>query len=365
MRVAVDGIPLLGARTGVGEVTDGIIRALARRDDVEVCVYAITRTGRTQLHDAVPPDVSLATSRFPARVAHWLWARVPYPHVEHWTGPVDIVHATNFLAPPARVPTIVTVHDLGFVRYPELCLPEALHYRGGIAAALERGAVLHTPSEYVAAEARAEFGVEAERVVAIPNGLPPVTGGDPYSGRRIASSDRYLLALGTVEPRKNLPRLVRAFDAVAAADPDLGLVIAGADGPDSDRLTAAVEACTASGRVRRLGYVSIEERRDLLAGASVFAYPSLYEGFGLPPLEAMAVGVPVLAADTGSLPEVLGDAAVLVDPEDVDGIAGGLHQLLNDEALRLELVARGRERSKSFDWDATAARLVELYRELI
>jgi glycosyltransferase involved in cell wall biosynthesis len=178
----------------------------------------------------------------------------------------------------------------------------------------------------------------------------------------LAGAERFVLALGTVEPRKNLPTLVRAFDRVADDDPNLTLVVAGPDGWDRDAFTAAWSAARHRERVWRLGYVTEDERRDLLAGATVFAYPSVYEGFGHPPLEAMAAGVPVVAADAGALPEILGDAAVLVDPSDVDAIADGLHRVIHDASLRATLTARGTERAGRFSWDDAAPEFVDLYR---
>jgi glycosyltransferase involved in cell wall biosynthesis len=195
-------------------------------------------------------------------------------------------------------------------------------------------------------------------------GVPPVDAGDAAVGRRIAGTDRYVLALGTVEPRKDLPTLVAAFDAVAAGDGDLRLVVAGPDGWGVDAYQAAVDAAHHADRVVRLGWVEPPARAGLLAGASAFAYPSLYEGFGYPPLEAMSVGVPVVATTAGSLPEVLGDAAVLVAPRDTDALAGALAEVLTDAGVRDALVARGRERVARYSWDRCAEGLVAVYRDM-
>jgi glycosyltransferase involved in cell wall biosynthesis len=195
--------------------------------------------------------------------------------------------------------------------------------------------------------------------------VPEVHDGDAARGRALARRDRYVLALGTVEPRKNLTTLVRAFDRLAADDTDLGLVLAGPPGWDAARVQAAIDASDARERVLQTGFVADGDRADLLAGATVFAYPSVYEGFGFPPLEAMACGVPVVAGDAGALPEVLGDAALLVEPTDVDALATAIRDLVaagpNERATR---VARGHERVARYDWDTTAARMVELYRSM-
>lgn len=342
-----------------------MLTALSVRDDVAPVAYALTWRGRHDLARSLPPGVTAATARLPARMVRGLWSRgLGFPSVEHWTGPVDVVHALNFVAPPARVPVIVMVHDLTFVRFPGLCTPDTLRSGDLVRRAVARGAVVHTPSEFVAGEVRDAFAVPAERVVAIHSGIAPVTGGDAAGGARLADGKRYVLALGTVEPRKNLPALVRAFTAVAATDPDVRLVVAGPDGWDRDQFATAVAESPSRNRIVRLGYVTEDARRDLLAGATVFAYPSRYEGFGLPPLEAMAAGVPVVAAAAGALPEVLGDAARFIDPTDDLDLAGAISDLLDDSATRDELVRRGREQVARYSWTGTADAVVDLYRSL-
>jgi glycosyltransferase involved in cell wall biosynthesis len=293
-----------------------------------------------------------------------LWQRLPEPRIERWTGPVDVVHALNFVAPPARAPVVVMVHDLTFVRYPELCTPDTLRYPAAIRRAIARGAHVHVPSDFVGGEVQEEFGVGPDRVTRIHSGVSPTAGGDARAGRHLAGGERFVLALGTVEPRKGLPALVAAFDAVAAADRDVRLVVAGPDGWGTDAFTASVARARHRDRVHRLGWVDERDRRDLLAGAAAFAYPSLYEGFGLPPLEAMAAGTPVVATRVGAIPEVVGDAAELVDPDDVDGLAAGLRLVLEDDGRRATLVARGIERAAGFTWERAAARAVDLYRSL-
>jgi glycosyltransferase involved in cell wall biosynthesis len=363
LRLAVDGTPLLGQATGVGEVAYGLLDTLSGRDDIDLVAYALTFRGRHHLADRIPAGVHAAVRPIPARLVRNLWLRTDMPHVERWTGPVDVVHAT-FIGPPARSPVVVTIHDLTFVRFPELCTPDTLQYGRLVRRALDRGAVVHATSGFVAAEVREHFGIDDARIAQIPLGVRPSGGGDPQRGRRLAGADSYVVALGTVEPRKNLPVLVRAFDAIAARDPELRLVVAGADGWGADELRAAWDAAKHGDRVVRLGYVSDAERRDLLAGARVLAYPSIYEGFGLSPLEAMGAGVAVVAARAGALPETLGDAAELVDPADVDELAAALDRVVHDDQLRRALVDRGCRRVERYRWPQIAPRFVELYTSL-
>ena len=364
LTVALDATPLLGPRTGIGEVVAGILGPLAARPDLRLRAYALTLRGRRDLAAALPAGVGAATRAVPARWVRRRWRHSDRPGVERWTGAVDLVHATNYVAPPARVPVLVSVYDLTVLRYPELCAPDTLEYPTLLRRALDRGATLHAPSTAIAAELVDALGAPADRVVTVPLGLPEVHGGAPRRGHRLAGSDRYVLALGTVEPRKNLPALVAAFDAIADAHPDLHLVHAGGDGWDEGAFDLAVTRSPHHARIRRLGYVDAATRADLLAGATAFAYPSRYEGFGFPPLEAMAVGVPVVATAVGSLPEVLGDAARLVPDDDAAALAAALEVLLTDDAERATRTAAGRTRAAGYSWAATADRLAAVYRDL-
>jgi len=362
LRVALDGTPLLGPRTGIGEVVAGLLPRVADDPTIDCHAYALTWRGRNALAAALPTGVRAATRPIPARLVRAGWLRSSWPRIETWTGRVDVVHATNYVPPPSRAPVVVSVYDLGFVRFPELVTPDALQYPELLRRGFARGAVAHATSDYVAAEIRAEFGLPDERVVRVYPGIPPITGGDAAAGRRAAGVERYLLALGTIEPRKNLPVLVEAFDAVAAADPDVTLVVAGQDGWGTEAFTAACTRAANRDRIRRLGYVDDATRADLLAGAAVLAYPSRYEGFGFPPLEAMVAGVPVVASTAGAVPEIAGDAALLVDPDDTDGLAAALLRALGDDDTRAGLIQRGHAQRGRFSWDASVAGMLALYR---
>ena len=361
LRVAVDGTPLLGVRTGIGYTTAALIVALSGRDDLDLVVYAITLRGRSQLAAMTPAGVRTGTRAIPARLVRTLWQHTETPRIERWTGPVDVVHGTNFVAPPAEAPAIVTVHDLAFARYPDLTGRDAHDYGTLIRRALDRGAIVHTVSDYVAAGVQEEFGLAPERVVRIYPGLHARDTGNPERGRAIAGAQRYMLFVGQIEPRKNIPRLVRAFLDVADADPDLHLVLAGPPGPDTAKVEALIRDGRHGDRVRVTGYVSDPARLDLLAGSTLFAFPSLDEGFGHPPLDAMAAGVPVVAASAGAIPEVTGDAALLVDPTDVTALADGIDQVLRDESLRDALIERGNRQWRKYTWDTTACELTALY----
>jgi glycosyltransferase involved in cell wall biosynthesis len=278
---------------------------------------------------------------------------------------VDVVHGPNFVVPPAwRARELVTVHDLTVMRHPELCTDDTLEFPHLLRRALRRGAWVHTVSDFVRDEVIDLLSVPPDRVVVIPNGVTAAPPGDAARGRTLATSERYILAIGTIEPRKDFPRLVDAFDRLAADQPDVKLVVAGPEGWGAEQFRRTVRRADHRDRVVRLGWVTDADRNALLRGATVFAYPSLYEGFGLPPLEAMSAEVPVVTTRTGGITEVVGDAAVLVPPGDTEALAAGLAKVLADEGLADDLRARGTANLARFSWDRTAAELGALYHRL-
>jgi glycosyltransferase involved in cell wall biosynthesis len=365
-RVAVDLTSLLDRLTGVGVFVRDLTTHLATRPDVSLTGYAVTWRGRHRLADVAPPGVAIVDRPMAARPLHELWRRIDHPRIDHWIGRHDAVWGPNYVVPPTRAGALVTVHDLTTVHYPELADGFTLAYPDLVRRAIGRGAWVHTPSAFVRDEVIAHFGAEPDRVVAIPHGVatPPAAAcsgrGSRGEGARLAGGGRYVLAVGTVEPRKDLPTLVAAFDALARDDPQLRLVIAGADGWGAEALTRAIAAARHGDRVVRPGWVDDAGRAALLREATVFAYPSRYEGFGLPPIEAMAAGVPVVATRAGSLPEVCGDGADLVPPQNAEALAAALGRVLDDAAHRAALVERGHRVAAGYDWDVTAARFAEL-----
>lgn len=347
----------------------GALAALGQRPELDVCAYAVTWRRRHLLAGELPTGVTNIGRRMPARPLNRAWVRWATPPLEWWTGHVDLVHGTNFVVPPtARAARIVTVHDLTTVHHPELCHPSTLPFPTLIRKAVEAGAWVHVPSRFVAEEVIDVLGVARDRVRPVHHGVPTVDGAPPLAAPASClppEVDRYVLALGTVEPRKDLPALVRAFDAIAGRRADVSLVVAGPDGWGVDAFDDAAAAAAHRQRIVRLGYVRDSHRDELLRRAAVFAYPSIYEGFGFPPLEAMAVGVPVVATMAGALPEVLGDGAALVPVGDTDALGEMLARLLDDDEERAALIERGRRRVASYTWDACAAGLSGLYHDAL
>jgi glycosyltransferase involved in cell wall biosynthesis len=263
---------------------------------------------------------------------------------------------------------VVTVHDLTVIRFPELCDGPTLAYPTLIRRAVAEGAWVHTPSAFVAEEVVAEFGVDPARVRAVHHGVPELPVPVDGDGGGVALPEgcrRYILAIGTIEPRKDYPLLVRSFDEVAAVHPDVALVIVGSDGWGSDAFDHAVAASAARQRIVRPGYLDGAGLAGALRSAAVLAYPSRYEGFGFPPLQAMAAGVPVVATAAGAVPEVVDDGAWLVAPGDGDALTARLVEVLDGGAAVDALVARGTARSAAFSWELCAEGLAGLYRDAV
>lgn len=365
--VAIDVTPLVGVRTGIGAAVSEILGALAALDGAPSLVpYALSVRARG--HRAALP----AGTRFvplPARLLLASWTRSDHPRIDRFLGDADLVHATNYLAPPSRHATLVSVYDCSFVRYPHLCTREVRAFEPALRRAVARGATIHTTSEFVASEIAEIFGAglaDSGRIEVVALGVPdlgpPITT-IPAEVAPTISAGPYVLAIGTLEPRKNLPHLVAAFGAIAGAHPDLRLVLAGPDGssrPDIDTAVARLPPPRRN-RVAIIGPVSNTARRALLESAVALAYPSVYEGFGFPVLEAMTIGIPVVAASAGAVPEVAGDAALLVDPADEAALSAALDTLVTSDTVRQTCTERGRERVRRYSWSAAAGGLAAVY----
>lgn len=357
--VAVDATPLLGRRTGIGSTVATLLGEISGRPGLELVGFALSRRGGRSLPGLLPEGVAAARPRpLPARPLLAMWGRVDLPPAEWWTGAVDVVHGTNYVLPPSRrAAAVVTVNDLFALHHPEQCPPAARRYPGLVRRAASSGAHVHVPSGHVAGEVVDRLAVPAERIHVIPWGVRPAP-----PAARPATGPRYVLALGTAEPRKDLPTLVRAFDRVAESHPDLRLRLVGPVGWGERQLAGAVAAARHRDRVDRVGWV--QDPAAELAGAAVLAYPSLDEGFGLPPLEAMAAGVPVVAAAAGAIPEVVGGAALLVPPRRPSALAEALVAVLDDTATSDRLVSGGLRQAARYPWSACADAVVDLYRRL-
>ncbi len=361
MRVALDTTPLLGTRSGVAEVVSSTLAALSgTKGDLELVPYTVSA------RDTSGAGVGAVTIRWPARLLIPWWSRVSRPRLERWTGPVDVVHGTNYVVPPTGAAKVISVYDLSFRHQPEDAVSAARWFSASVATAARRGAVIHTCTRAVAGELRDWLpGADVRVIPAGVTGLPRPDGeGDGGGGRQ--SGPPYLLAVGSAVTRKAFPLLIRAFGVAAGDLPEVELRIAGAPGPATEAMTEEWRNLPASvrARVHLLGRVSQTEKRRLLAGSSALVHPSLYEGFGFPVVEAMAAGVPVVAADDPAVAEVAGGAALLVPRGDEAALAEGIRRVLESEETAARLVDAGRARAAQLTWESTAIGLLDLYHEL-
>ena len=361
MRVALDATPLIGSRTGVGRYVAGLVPALtALADPPEVVLTAFTVRGAGDIEHF--PGTTTSARRFPARVLQVCWGRWSLPPVEWLSGRADVFHATNFVLPPARrAAGVVMVHDLSFVRYPDTVSAASLRYRDLVPRSVRRAEVVVTPTETTAAEVADYYGLHPERVLPTPLGVDPAwataTAPDAHWLGQRGLPERYLLFVGNREPRKNLPVLLRAHAALRASRPDVPpLVLAGPPGWGAGGAGPGATG-DATDAVVIAGYLSDDDLPRVVAGAACLALPSRCEGFGLPALEALACGMPVVVSDLPVLREVTGGLASYVPVGDTDALAGALADALADDGgggRGLAARAARRRWAAGWTWDRCA-----------
>ena len=353
---------------GVGRYVRALATHLPAQAAVDrgVVEFLVARHPAARLAAAGLPEASTRPLAWPGRLLTRAWVTLRRPGLPGGLlEDLDLVHATSAAVPPTGPrPLVATVHDLAFRRFPDAYPPAGRRYheRSARIVADEAARVL-VPSEATARDLAELYGVDRGRVTVTPLGVELPARPDHAGARRLLADlgvrGPFLLAVGTLEPRKNLARLLDAFGEVTAELPDHWLVVVGPVGW-GPRLRPTWDSV----RVKLAGPVDDARLHALYQAADGLAYPSLYEGFGLPVLEAMANGLPVLTSDRSSLPEVAGDAALLVDPLQRSAIAAGLLRLAGDAALRRRLAEAGRRRAAGFTWRATAAATWAAYCEV-
>lgn len=336
---------------GTAVATLALARALLAHVDVEL--VGVAGRHRHRPRPEFRPPIPVRTLPLARPWLYEAWNRIGHPRVERASGPVDVCHSTTAIPAPTRAAHVVTVHDVAFVHTPERFTAHGARVmRAGLERCRQADLVL-CPSRTTADDLEA-LGFQPDRIRVIPWGVrpQPVGADDVASVRaRYELPERFVLFVGTLEPRKNLRRLA---EVVAMLDPALPLVVAGAPGWG--------DAEPFGGHVQFLGFVSDVDLAALYVAATVFAYPSLQEGFGLPVAEAMSYGAPVLTSAHGATAEVAGGAAVLVDPEDPAAIGAGLLRAVADaDTLR----TRGRARAAELTWERAAADTVTAYRDAL
>jgi len=365
VQILVDYRPALRARTGVGEYMHEIIRAYTATHTDRVVAFTSSWRDRAAPGTGERLGATVVDRRVPVRVLNFLWHRLQWPPVEALAGSFDVVHAAHPLLIPSRgAARVVTVHDLYFLDHPERTSSEIRRDYPALTASHARAAdAVVTPSQYTRELVVSRLGVPTDRVYACPFGAPTwrTLGRQPNR-----PADGYFLFVGTLVARKNLSTLLDAYERVIANRPDAPrLVIAGAPTADALPWLQRLQQPPLAGRVEHAGYISEGDRERLYAGALALVMPSLDEGFGVPALEAMAAGVPVIASNRGSLPEVIGDAGTLLDAQDIDGFAAAMERAARDHEWAIDRGAAGLARAASFTWRTTAIRLRQAYLDAV
>ncbi|HYI44029.1 MAG TPA: glycosyltransferase family 1 protein [Actinomycetota bacterium] len=347
MRVALDAGPLLDPPTGVGRYTAELARSLDAMG-ATVCKFAFAMGGKAA--------TDIARFRIPARLARVMWRWTGAPTATRLVGGADVVHGTNFVL-PALGPAagVVTIHDLSYLQ--EGAFPGADRLRKLVPWSIERAGRVIVPTEAIAIEVTKHYGTAREKLVVTHEGVSPLFfGATPLSDSALAGmgiARPFVLATGTDAPRKNLQRLLDAWLAAEMGRSGWTLVLAGPRGwgPRFGR----------TDDIHPLGWIGDETLPGLMAAADVFCYPSLYEGFGLPPLEAMAAGTACLVGEYSAAREVLGEGAFLVDPLSTESVADGLRRLVDDSQLRRTFSVRGRAQASLYTWEKTARATLGAY----
>ncbi len=379
MKIAFDASPLIGDQiSGVGWCEANLTDALTRLHPEEQYrfEYFTLRSPEEKVR-RMQPFVRENTALHPARFSPLLYRLmtnfVPVPYCAFQGKWADVTHFFNYIVPPfVHGKTVVTVHDMVLHAYPETMRTRTrLLLQTGLKRSMKRADRIVTDSEFSRSEIIRYYPDMAEKIRVVPCGVDTAHF-QPASAQEIERvrgihhlPERYFLYLGTLEPRKNLVRLIRAYAMLREKYPDApALVLAGGKGWQYERIFEASAASDVRGHILFPSYIPSADMAAVYSGALAFVFPSLYEGFGMPPLEAMACGCPVLTAKAASLPEAVGNAALLCNPLKIKAIARGMELLLTQENLREMLIERGFRRAKEMSWESAAEKLHQVYSEL-
>jgi glycosyltransferase involved in cell wall biosynthesis len=376
IRVGINGTSLLSPLTGIGQYTKSLAEALVASGEIDLWMfYAFTWTQeiRTQpvrqitkfkdlIKKLVPHPYQLSRAFQQYKFRKFVIEKQP-----------DLYHEPNFLAHRFSGPTVITAHDLSWIRFPDTHPPERVKVMNRVfPRSLQNAAHVITDAEYTRREIIEHFGVAPDRITAVPLAARPIfrPRGEsecrPGLARVGLGYRSFVLCAGTLEPRKNLEFVIRTYASMPADfRARRPLVLVGMKGWLMSGLESVMQPLVASGEVRPLGFVSEEELAVLYASASMLVYPSLYEGFGLPPLEAMTSGTPVIVSDRSTLPEVVGEAGILIDPHDTAALRGAMQQLDEDRQYWERLRTASLQHAARFSWGRCAKETIAVYRSVL
>lgn len=371
VEIALELQPCCGKRSGIGNYTYELARRLQDGDGLtfrgNLFNFLHRNDNRTALAEIKMP-IEEQTS-MPYGVYRRMWSVLPFDYRQMFT-PADLTIFFNYIVPPGVTGKVITVvHDMTYFRYPEtMDRRNLLRLRQGLRRSVECSDRIIAVSEFSRDELSALMGIPKERISVVPCAPSLVEGCAPFDTLTDKFHLRrpFLLYVGTIEPRKNLARLIRAFERLKTEHSiPHQLVLAGGKGWSTEEIYQSAEASPYRKEILFPGFISDKEKNALYRQADVFVFPSLYEGFGIPPLEAMVWGCPVVCSRAASLPEIVGEAAELVRPLDEADIANGIWKVLSDREYAAQLVKKGHDQVKKFTWEASADRLKQICREVL
>jgi glycosyltransferase involved in cell wall biosynthesis len=377
-RIGIDITSAITQGAGIGRYTRELVSALVKSDsETTYILFSAKRPASRPTSQPVPiaKNVTFREAQIGERWLYRIWYRLSLPLSVQWfTGDLDLFHSPDFVLPPVRghIPTLLTVHDLSFLHFPDTFTPSLVGYLNRVVPrSVRRASHVLADSEATKSDLIQAYNVPAEKVTVLFSGVS--NDFHPVSDERLISHVRhkygigerpYVLSVSTLQPRKNFQMLIRAFKAVSARFPHT-LVIAGGKGWLYEQIVDEIARQELEGRVLLVGFAADDDLPALYSGASLFAYPSIYEGFGLPLLEAMACGAPVLNSNASCLPEVAGDATVQLSPLDPSAWSEAIVSLLEDAPKRASMVAAGFLQARRFTWSRAAQELRALYTRLL
>jgi glycosyltransferase involved in cell wall biosynthesis len=370
--IGFDYTPAFEQGGGIGRLVRDLAAALARLDtDTDYRLF-VSGASLEQLPRPLAPNFrwkpTPITPKWLARI--WHRASLPLP-IETFVGNVDLYHATDFVLPPtrAKTKTLLTVHDLSFVRVPDAASPSLKRYLDAVVPPSVKKA------QHILADSQATkddlinlYAVKEEKVTVLLSGISPRY--TPVTSSQLVLTIRnkynidkapYLFTIGTIQPRKNYSRCIRALKVLRDAGYDLALVIAGGKGWLEDEMYKTLDETKLHDSVHLIGFADDQDIAALYSGAEAVLFPSLYEGFGFPVLEGMACGTPVITSNISSLPEVAGDAAIMINPYEVEAIADAVKRILEDSTLRSSMIEKGFAQAAKFTWEKSAKQLLQIY----
>jgi len=374
--IAIDYTPAYDQGGGIGRLVRDLITALSIEDSLTSYRLFVAGASRSQLPPPPGPNFTWHPVPLSAEWMARLWQRARLPLPVNWlTGHIDLYHATDFVLPPVSrgIKTILTVHDLSFVRVPETAAPNLRAYLNVVVprSVLKADHII-ADSQATKDDLCALYGTSPDKVTVLLSGVDPRFA--PVTNDTLLKSVRdrysigeqpYIFCIGTVQPRKNYSRVIQALAQLRAEGLDLQLVIAGGKGWLEDEMYRTLKDAQMQNYVHLIGFARDADLPALYSGAALTAFPSLYEGFGLPILESMACGTPVVTANVSSLPEVAGEAALLIDPYDVPGLTDAIRRLVTDDILRSTLIQRGYQQMKHSTWSKAARQLRAVYERVL